>query len=360
MCVWKLFVASTDPARNALQVAPISVSMELHMPGQPDETALPQDLPEQLPASPKGKTKEVKEAVKAYGTILWPPLKGDAIQRLQDQELPGDTFVSLRFKAKKNRGSLWFFPCVFLAFLSDSAVLVHETSAVPDGKGGKKCLYGVPAEDIFTQRKYCPAIGGLSSIWWSVGWYGLFIATCALAYCSGRAIRSNRTSQMPEAEKRLSPICYFLDCARAGYTDRHLAAWFVVVTLAFAHSVCARIVATPEGEDNIDNGCLRYGHWTSRQEYCQPGGLLEPSWSVVLLGTYFCFAAALMDQGTIFVHDSDEEMENLSKEGCLYRLTMTGTPKKEMTADEKKRRQDLGCKPLADTCGIWLNTLRHS
>lgn len=259
----------------------------MSIPGVVPEKVVPEppDLPE-LPASPTGagKTKEKGEGdvgggkeVKAYGTILWPPLKGDAIQRLQDQELPGDTFVSLRFKAKKNRGSLWFFPCLFLAFLSDSAVLVHETSAVPDGKGGKTCLYGTPAEDIFTDRKYCPAVGGLSSIWWSMAWYGLFLATCALAYSSGRVIRSNRSSQMPDAEQKLSPICYFLDCARAGYKDRHLAAWFVVVTLAFAHSVCARIVATPDEEDNIDNACLRYGHWTSRQDYCQPGGLLEPS-----------------------------------------------------------------------------------
>lgn len=55
-----------------------------------------------------------------------------------------------------------------------------------------------------------------------------------------------------------------------------------------------------------------------------------------------------MDQGTIFVHDVEDvgEKEHLSRQGCLYRLTMT--PKKELTPDEKKRREERGW--LQTTC----------
>ncbi|CAE7786536.1 unnamed protein product [Symbiodinium sp. CCMP2456] len=310
------------------------------IPGQLDETRS-EDVPEPpvVPdvVSPKSGKPIGIPTGKVFGENSWPRLCGDAMTRLQDHELPGDTFVSLRFKAKKNRGALFFLPCVLLAFSSDSVVLVRETSAVPDGRGGKTCLYGTPATDIFTARTFCPSIGGLSPYYWSLGWYGLFLATCVVGYFSGRVIRSNRKKSLPEKEKMLSPWCYFLDCARAQYTDKHLAAWFVVMTLAFVHSICVRVVATPEN-DSMHNACLYYGHWTNRQEYCQPGALLEPSWTVILLATYLCFATALMDQGTIFLQGFDEQK---SRGWCLDWLAHPDPEeKRELSPAERDRRQE--------------------
>ncbi|CAE7298009.1 unnamed protein product [Symbiodinium pilosum] len=107
-------------------------------------------------------------------------------------------------------------------------------------------------------------------------------------------------------------MCYFLDCTRAGYTDRHLMTWFVIMTLGFLNSICARLAATPEGE-SILNACVRYGDWSGHGHVCQPGGLLEPSWTVVLVGVFLCFSAALMDQGTIRL--TDEETPDADKIG---------------------------------------------
>lgn len=216
---------------------------------------------------------------------------------------------------------------------------------------------GQPGEDIFTGRKFCPAIAGLSPVYWSLSWYVLFLITCSICFCRGRVIRTDRFCNSSDAEKKLSR--YLLDCARAGYTDAHLTAWFVVMTFAFLHSICARIVATPEG-DNIHNACLRYGDWRGHQDYCQPGGLLEPSWTVTLLGTYMCFSAALMDQGTISwdleasgTGDGEGEDQNSRRGWCwvvlwpchqaLRWLTVQERPKTNISEEEEERRKDQGC-----------------
>ena len=174
---------------------------------------------------------------------VWPRLGPRAMSRLQDHQLPGDSFVSLRFKSKKNFRLLVFFPSVLLAFLSDSTVLCHETAAALDGKGEPVCVWGHVAEDVFTGRKYCPAIAGFSPWYWSVGWYGMFILTCLVVYWRGQRMKRGQRGANHSA------FCYFLDCTRAGYTDRHLATWFATLTLAFFNSILIRLVSTPEGEE---------------------------------------------------------------------------------------------------------------
>ena len=70
-----------------------------------------------------------------------------------------------------------------------------------------------------------------------------------------------------------SYMCFFLDCERAGYTDKHLIAWFVLMTLCFVNSLSIRFVATPDGDEMLHgNACLRYGDWTGHWDHCQPGG----------------------------------------------------------------------------------------
>ena len=324
------------------------------IPGTLDETRIEEPVPEAPTtplASPK-REKVVAKVVRGPGPTIWPRLAGKAISRLQEHQLPGDEFVSLRFQAQKNFRSLIFLPCIFLVFISDSAVLVHETGTIPDGKGGKRCMWGNEAEDMFTDKKFCPAIGGLSPIAFSVAWYGLFLITCAICYFRGRVIKS--IDRSPDREKTLSPLCYFLDCTRAGYTDNHLAAWFAVMTLAFGHSVLARIISTPEGEDDIGNACLRYGDWSGHEDYCQPGGLLEPAWTVALLGTYLCFAAALMDQGTLthtISGEENKEDESTKARGWCWALvwpfqrvvlwlTVQERPKLNISPEEVDRRKD--------------------
>ena len=237
---------------------------------------------------------------------VWPRLGPGAVSCLQDHKLPGDDFVSLRYEARKNFRTVYFFPCVLLAFISDSIVLCHETAAVLDSTGQPVCVWGKVATDVFTGRRYCPAIAGFSPWYWSVGWYALFILTCLVTSYRGLSIKKKQGTQVSTESggKDYSSMCYFLDCTRAGYTDRHLMTWFVIMTLGFLNSICARLAATPEGE-SILNACVRYGDWSGHGHVCQPGGLLEPSWTVVLVGVFLCFSAALMDQGTIRLTDED-------------------------------------------------------
>ena len=208
--------------------------------------------------------------------VVWPPLNKNAVSRLQDHQLPGDDFISLRFKAKANFRPLIFLPPILLAFLSDSAVLCYETKAIlEDGKPA--CLWGKPAEDVFTKRSYCPAIAGFSPVYWSLGWYVFFLLMVGICHICGLYIRKQRksipSSPDPQSEEDLGPqscVCYFLDCGRAGYTDQHLRMWFGCITLAFVNSICIRFVAAPEGDNHL-NACIRYGDWTGHWDYCQPG-----------------------------------------------------------------------------------------
>ena len=181
--------------------------------------------------------------------------------------------MSLRFAAKTNFSAFIFLPSMLLTILGESVVLNFETAAVLDSKGKPSCVWGNVAEDFFTGRKYCPAIAGFSPWTWSVGWYGTFIITCAFAYYKGRGIRA-RCPSSPDRDS--SAFCYFLDCTRARYTDRHLLAWFILVTLCFFNSIGIRLVSTSHGKD-ISNACVRYGDWAGHMDYCQPAGLLEPS-----------------------------------------------------------------------------------
>lgn len=284
----------------------------MSLPGEIPDAVVEQPEPPPKPKlAVKVKTKTMMDATHEKQKLnpnVWPRLGPRAMSRLQDHQLPGDSFVSLRFKSKKNFRLLVFFPSVLLAFLSDSTVLCHETAAALDGKGEPVCVWGHVAEDVFTGRKYCPAIAGFSPWYWSVGWYGMFILTCLVVYWRGQRMKRGQRGANHSA------FCYFLDCTRAGYTDRHLATWFATLTLAFFNSILIRLVSTPEGED-ILNSCVRYGDWADHGDYCQPVGLLEPSWTVVLLGVYSCFTAALMDQGTIMWDGKKKSDQEVGSEG---------------------------------------------
>ncbi|CAE7942480.1 unnamed protein product, partial [Symbiodinium necroappetens] len=95
-----------------------------------------------------------------------------------------------------------------------------------------------------------------------------------------------------------SPVALFLDCSRAGYSDRHLIVLFVVFTLCAVHSLLVRWASLLE-EGGINNGCIGYGDWSNLDEVCHQGPFLEQGWPVFLVIYFMVFFGALMDQGII-------------------------------------------------------------
>ena len=69
-----------------------------------------------------------------------------------------------------------------------------------------------------------------------------------------------------------------------------------------------RYAATPPGED-WGNACLRYGRWHEKVDYCMPGALLEPCWTIYLLVVSLCAMTALWDQGTVVAGQEDRKEE---------------------------------------------------
>ncbi|CAE7791827.1 unnamed protein product [Symbiodinium sp. CCMP2456] len=228
----------------------------------------------------------------------------------QEHELPGDGIASMHFNRGFNFKPFIFLPSVLLAAMSDSPVLTYETGHIPNsGTAGVTCAFGNPVQDIFQKKEYCPIIAGMSPWYWAVGWYSFFLLTVGICHVCGRRIPIQVVPGVPNAIYA-SPICRFLDVQRAGYDDNHLLGFFLLISTCFVHSMMVRFIATPEGKD-WGHACLRYGNWQgSYEDYCQPGPLMEPSWTVFLVLVSVCAMFALWDQGTVVEGSEDRKDES--------------------------------------------------
>ncbi|CAE7633348.1 unnamed protein product [Symbiodinium sp. CCMP2456] len=223
---------------------------------------------------------------------MWAPkLEGKTVfDEMRDHQIPGDDIASLQFLKGSNYKPLVFAPVFFLVWSCDSPVLVYETLKHNDTE---QCMFGGHALDVFTKESYCPILAGFSPWWYTLAWYLLFLVIAL--FC---LLRGWRLQKIQKYRADVSPVCCFLDCKRGGYDDRHLMAWFILISLCFLHCTLIRVAATPEDED-WGNACLRYGAWESHRDFCQPGPVLEQSWTIVLIMVFVCLMTALWDQGTV-------------------------------------------------------------
>eukprot|EP00438_Fugacium_kawagutii_P032786 Skav211923 [mRNA] locus=scaffold1086:85094:93988:+ [translate_table: standard] len=132
----------------------------------------------------------------------------------------------------------------------------------------QSCIVGSATRDYYTNKMLCPVLSSHSNLSHTFTWYGVFLATVAIAFLLGLKIE-------PDDREKHSPVVRFLDCAPAMYTDRHLLGYFVVITLCFLNSVASKRVALMPGSDLYT--CLRYGDWQGDEKLCAPGRRL-PKW----------------------------------------------------------------------------------
>ncbi|CAE7470094.1 unnamed protein product [Symbiodinium sp. CCMP2592] len=175
-----------------------------------------------------------------------------------------------RFRSKRNWKPFLFLPCILMSFATDS----------PD--------------------TVCPVVCGFSPVHYVPLWYGTFCLTIIFCWWRGRSVDHDSYYAKRGGVKghRASAVALFLDCSRAGYSDRHLIVLFVVFTLCAVHSVLVRWASLLE-EGGINNGCIGYGDWSSLADVCHQGPFLEQGWPVFLVIYFMVFFGALMDQGII-------------------------------------------------------------
>ncbi|CAE7670802.1 unnamed protein product [Symbiodinium sp. CCMP2592] len=304
--------ASADSERVATERSPEEPALEERRDSQmftdvvcpaASQGVLEDDGTDLISPVPQAKTRRMQ--------TTWPPdLDGKtAFFQLKEHELPGDGIASMHFNRGFNFKPFIFLPSVLLAAMSDSPVLTYETAHIPNsGTAGVTCAFGKPVSDIFQKKEYCPIIAGMSPWYWAVGWYSAFLLTVGICHICGRRIPIQVVPGVPNATYA-SPICRFLDVQRAGYDDNHLLGFFLLITACFVHSMMVRFVATPEGKD-WGHACLRYGSWQGYEDYCQPGPLMEPSWTVFLVLVSVCAMCALWDQGTVVEGSEDRKDES--------------------------------------------------
>ncbi|CAE7459579.1 unnamed protein product [Symbiodinium microadriaticum] len=268
---------------------------------------------------------------------MWAPkLEGKTVfDELQDHQLPGDDIASLQFVKGSNYKPLVFAPVFFLVWSSDSPVLVYETLK---HNGTEQCMFGGQVLDVFTKEAYCPILGGFSPWWYTLTWYLLFLVIALFCF-----LRGWRLQKIQQYRADVSPVCCFLDCKRADYDDRHVMAWFILISLCFLHCSLIRVAATPENED-WGNACLRYGAWESHRNFCQPGPVLEQSWTVVLMMAFVCLMTALWDQGTV-VRGPKPQKEKYTLKVAVHPVTAAAVKLKalvrfQMHHTEEERRNE--------------------
>ena len=156
------------------------------------------------------------------------------------------------------------------ANLTNVTNVTNMTSACPLGKATK---------DIYSNKMLCPLIASHSILHQTFNWYGVFLGTVAIAFLLGLKIK-------PDPNKKLSPIVRFLDCEPAEYTDIHLLAYFVVISLCFIFSFVSKKAALMPGSDKYT--CLGYGDWSGHEDLCAPGEQYVLQTHRVLMRNYFC------------------------------------------------------------------------
>ncbi|CAE7903995.1 unnamed protein product [Symbiodinium microadriaticum] len=233
----------------------------------------------------------------------WPPqLARDGWTRFENHELPGDELVSLRFRSQRNWKPFLFLPCILMSFATDSPVLCSETTPeILDGNETRvSCAFGDPAKDIFTQETVCPVVCGFSPVHYVPMWYGAFCLTIVFCWWRGRSVDhdSYYARRGGVRGRPASAVALFLDCSRAGYSDRHLIVLLVVFSLCAVHSLLVRWASLLE-EGGINNGCIGYGDWSGLDDVCHQGPFLEQGWPVFLVIYFMVFFGALMDQGIV-------------------------------------------------------------
>lgn len=224
-------------------------------------------------------------------------LAGNAFDKLTWRQLPGDGVVSFRYKSHRNLRPLIFLPFAFCIGL-EGPILNHEmevgrrnATQANSGNSTAPCIFGRRVRDTFTKEEFCPIFASQSQLSISFAWYGLFLATVAVAWCLGSRIPKGTSGRA----QRSCAVGRFLNCERADYDAWHLSAYFAVISLCVVASGISKAASIIPESGWVT--CLGYGDWAGDANVCPPGSMLEPTWSIMLIYVLITFAAALSNHG---------------------------------------------------------------